>query len=191
MRNRNAVGYCLAVSVILAALLVGCVGSSREGAVDTGESRLAATLKDIGGAPAALAVSEPLRPFFAAGLGFIVLGGVTVCFGGRGTGLLLMSLGLATTATGVLFVQYPWAVLVLALAAGIVAFLAVYDRLRTARELARNREALEATAEVIQNVPEGRAIKAGLSGLGSEIEARIRAVIDPIKEKLRSEGRIE
>lgn len=188
-------GWLIALCVCVWVGLVGVAGcgkSASDGDAVRAEepSRLAATLQDIGKAPASLSVSEPMRPFFAAGLGFIVLGGLVACFGGRGTGYALMGLGVATTGTGVLFVQYPWAVLVLALAAGAVAVLAVVDRVRTARELSRSREALEATAEVIQNVPEGGAIKAGLSKLGEEMEARIRSVIDPIKEKLRSEGRI-
>jgi membrane protein implicated in regulation of membrane protease activity len=132
-----------------------------------------------------------MRPFFAAGLGFIVLGGLTVCFGGKGTGFVLMGLGVATTATGVLFVQYPWAVLLLALIAGALAAIAAWDRLRARRELDRNREALEATAAVIQNRPEGKAIKKGLAELGNDVETCIRAVIDPIKAKLRQEGKIE
>lgn len=104
--------------------------------------------------------------------------------------MTLLALGALTTATGVLFVQYPWAVLLLALAAGGVAALAAYDRLCARRELSRNREALAATAEVIQNLPEGGAIKKGLSAMGTETEARVRSVIAPIKEELRREGRI-
>lgn len=189
----------LFVAMAAALLLIGCASSPPAGtAGDPAEpSRLATTLRDIGGAPAALAVAEPMRPFFATGLGFIVLGGLVAGFGGRGAGAVLLGLGLATTATGVLFVQYPWAVLVLALFAGVVAAVAAWDRIRARRALAEadrelkdSRDALAATAEVIQNVPEGRAIKAALAGLGKESEDKVRQVINPIKEKLRREGRI-
>lgn len=186
-------------AVVLAVLAAGVAGCRPEAepAPEKGNGGFAATLRGIGGAPASLAVSEPMRPFFAAGLGFIVLGGVLVCCGGRGVGFILLGLGVATTATGVLFVQYPWSVLILTLAAGVVAALTAFDRLRarralaeTERELGRNREALEATAEVIQNIPEGRAVKAALTGLGTDAEETVRRVITPIKDKLRREGKI-
>lgn len=171
--------------------LLGCFDKETPPAESTRQSStLTTALRDIGQAPAALAVSEPMRPFFAAGLGFIVLGGLAICFGGKGSGFALMALGLGTTATGVLFVQYPWAVLLLALAAGVVAFIAIVDRLRARRELANSRQALTAAAEVIQKVPEGAAIKKGLAALGEKTEAAVRAAITPIKEQLRKEGKI-
>ena len=153
-------------------------------------SGVASTLRDMGSAPAAAAISEPMRPFFAAGLGFIVLGGAAMCLGGRKTGATLLFFGVLTTATGVLFVQYPWAVLCVALAAGLLAIAAVYDRFRTRRELERDREALAITTEVIQNCPEGGAIKQGISGLGRDWEEKVRQAVRPIKERLRREGRI-
>lgn len=174
-------------------VVAGCSGNgAREDgvAVAPPPSRFATAIRDAGAAPAAPSVAEPLRPFFAAGLGFIVFGGVALCFGGRGAGFLLLLLGAATTATGVLFSQYPWTVLPLALAAGATAAFAALGQARARRELEQNREALAATAEVIQNLPEGRAIKAGLSGLGREVEARVRSVVTPIKDKLRREGKI-
>lgn len=188
--------------MVLAALMIvaGCAGSANTGQGETarGESRLAATLRDMGDAPAVLAVAEPMRPFFAVGLGFIVTGGVVLCLGARGIGALLLGLGVATTAVGVLFIQYPWAVLLVALAAGVLAAAAVYDRIRARRELdaatgelGRNLAALEVTAEVIQNIPEGRAVKAALANFGPDTEARVRRVISPIKDKLRREGRIK
>lgn len=180
-----------ALAVVVA--VIAAAGCRRRAAAppEAPESGIAATLRDIGRSPAALAVSEPMRPFFAAGLGFIVLGGLTFCFGGRGTGLALTGLGVATTATGVLFVQYPWATLILALAAGALTAAAAWDRLRARRDLALSREALEAAAAVIQNRPEGKAIKEGLAALGEEAAGRIRSVIDPIKAKLRREGKID
>lgn len=185
MTIRRATLLCLAVTLLAA----GC-GGRREPAAAAPSSGLAAALRDIGGAPAALSVSEPMRPFFAAGLGFIVLGGLVLCLGGRGGGLTLLALGALTTATGVLFVQYPWAVLLLALAAGGAAALAAHDRLRARRELSRSREALAAAAEVIQKLPEGEAMKRGLVAMGAKTEAKVRSVITPIKEELRRDGRI-
>lgn len=200
MRHSHQTRFLLTMAALAAVAVLGCGGSRRDdGDVATqGGSRLAAALQSIGSAPAALAVSEPMRPFFAAGLAFIVLGGLVVFFGGRGSGFLLMGLGVATTATGVLFVQYPWAVLLLALAAGVLAAAAIFDRMRARKELAatvgeldRSTEALEATAQVIQNIPEGKAVKTALSNLGSDAEAKVRRVISPIKDKLRREGRIK
>lgn len=176
-----------ALACLLSAIPAGCGKRSET----EQPSAIGSTLKTIGGAPAALAVAEPMRPFFAAGLGFIVLGGLTLCLGAKGTGASLLALGVATTGTGVLFVQYPWAVLFLALAAGCVAVYAVYERIAARRELSRNRDALAATAEVIQKLPEGGAIKRGLSALGREVEEKVRLAVSPIKERLRREGKIE
>lgn len=199
MSHRILAGIVAAAILTVAVAIAGCSGSGKTAPAESGrsDSRLSATLQDLGGAPAALSVSEPMRPFFAAGLGFIVMGGVVLCLGARGTGAVLLGLGVATTAVGVLFVQYPWTVLLVALAAGVLTAAAVYDRIRarreldaTAGELGRNREALEVTAQVIQNIPEGRAVKAALADLGPETEDKVRRVISPIKNKLRREGRI-
>lgn len=113
-----------------------------------------------------------------------------MALGGRASGALLLGLGGVTTAVGVLFIQYPWVVLPLLLVAGLVAGLAGWDRIRARRELLRNQDALAAAAQVIQNLPEGKAIKAGLTQLGKDVEERVRAVVDPIKERLRKEGKI-
>lgn len=63
-RRAGAAAFCLA-----AVLLVAGCGQKGEPAPAGPPSAVTATLRDIGGAPAALAVSEPMRPFFAAGLG--------------------------------------------------------------------------------------------------------------------------
>ncbi|MCC8181076.1 MAG: hypothetical protein LIP23_09240 [Planctomycetes bacterium] len=174
------------------ATVIGCATSRRNADIDAANQAvgLAAALQSVGSAPATLAISESMQPFFAAGLGFIILGGLVLALGGKFTGLTLMGLGVATTGTGVLFVQYPWSVLVLALAAALLATYAAVAGLRSRRELDQNRAALEATAEIIQKVPEGRAVKDGLAALGPDKESEIRAVIGPIKDKLRREGKI-
>ena len=136
------------------------------------------------------AVAEPMRPYFAAGLGLLVLGGLAAIAGAKTAGLAAMALGGAVTAIGVVIVQYPWAVLLAFLLAVGVAGAALFDRWRTKNELVRNRSALAATAQVIQNLPEGKAIKQGLADLGSEVEERVREVVTPIKDRLRREGKI-
>lgn len=178
---RRRLAAVAATVVLVAATGCGPFGKS--------EGR-AAALRDGGGVAAALAVAEPMRTFFAADLAFIVVGGALAGLGVKGSGLVLMGLGVATTGTGVLFVRYPWTVLVLALAAGVAASAALYDRLRARRDLARNREALAAAAEVIQNIPEGRAVKDGLKAMGGQVEEAVREVVGPIKERLRREGKI-
>lgn len=136
------------------------------------------------------AIAEPTRPYFAAGLGLLVLGGLAAIAGARTAGLAVMALGGAVTAFGVLIVQYPWVVLLAFLAAAGAAGLAFFDRRRTEKELTGNRSALAAAAQVIQNLPEGKAIKRGLADLGKDVEEQVRQVIDPIKERLRREGKI-
>ena len=183
--------FLTAIFLIGTFAVAGCGALRNSSDTPNRDSRLASALQDIGGAPASFVVAESMRPFFAAGLVLLVLGGISACLGGRGVGFALMGIGFAATATGVLFVQYPWSVLLLVLAALAAAALTLWDRLRTGKELTRNREALALTAEVVQNIPEGRAVKVGLAGFGGEVESRLRAVIDPIKEDLRKEGRIK
>lgn len=184
---------CIAVTVAVSCIVAaGCLRQAAKpaGTPPAQVSGVGKALQHIGAAPAAPAVSDPMRPFFSAGLGFIALGGILVCFGGRGTGLLLMGLGVGTTATGVLFVQFPWAALILALAAGLFAAIIAYDRIRVRRQLATTNAAVEITTEVIQNVPEGKAIKEGISFLGEKAEETVRAVVTPIKKRLAKEGKI-
>ena len=186
------------LAIFLSTYAAGCRQNNEMAERDPGNrSRLASTLKDINVAPAHASIAGPMRHFFLAGLGFLVLGGVSACFGGKGTGVSLMFFGAVTTATGVLFVQYPWTVLLLALAAGVLIVISAVDRFRdrrklsaTARELLVNRQALTATTEAIQNTPEGSAVKARLSAMGKEIEETVRSAVTPIKEQLRRDGKI-
>lgn len=178
-----------AAALLLSIVAGGC--SARNAKPDSlPVSGLAATLHDLGEAPASLLVAEPMRPFFGAGLGFIVLGGLLLCLRAQTPGFILLAIGAFTTATGVLFIQYPWAVLLMTLAAAAAAVLAAYDRLRARRELERDRTALEAATEVIQNIPEGKAVKNGIAALGHDVETAVRQAVDPIKEKLRQNGKI-
>lgn len=155
-------------------------------------------LRDLGAAPASLMISEAMRPFFLAGLGFIVLGGLAFCFGGKGTGLTLMGVGALTTAAGVLFIQYPWAVLVVALVAGLAALAAVYGGWKSRRALeskaaalADADKALEVLAEATQKAKGGKEVKAGIKSMGTEAVAVVRRVVDPIKDKLAKAGKIK
>lgn len=186
MNNRHQACF-IAIFVLLVA--VGGCGFSRGGNNASTHSPVPAAAGGITAA-AVDSVAEPMRPFFAAGLGFLVIGGLAAAWGGRAGGLLLMGLGAATTAVGVLFVQFPWVVLPLLLVAMLAAGLALWDRMRARRELLRSQDVLAATAQVIQNTPEGKAIKTGLAQLGKNVEERVREVIDPIKERLRNEGKI-
>lgn len=188
-------GVMLAALVFLVVAVIAAAGCSRPrlpgGRVGDAAKAVGTAGERVAAATTLAAVAEPMRPFFAAGLGFIVVGGVGIALGARRFALILLVLGVATTATGVLFVRYPWAVLLLALPLGGVVVYSAVDSVRARRQLARNQEALAATAEVIQNLPEGKSIKNGLSALGAETEQRIREVLSPIKDRLRREGKIE
>ncbi len=128
-------------------------------------------------------VAAPTRPYFASGLGLLVAGGLAAIVGAKAMGFAAMGLGAAVAALGVVIVQYPWAILLAFLLAVAAAVAALVDRWR-------QRRALVATTQVIQTLPEGKAIKQGLAGLGAEIEAQVRAVVTPIKKRLRREGKI-
>ncbi len=132
---------------------------------------------------------EPLRLFFTAGIGFIVLGSVLIMLSLRRQGVFMLVMGLATTATGVLFSRYPWVVLGFALAAAATVVALLWAWLRVRREAERARRALAATVKVIEDAPEGRAIKQGLRELGGDVEEQVREAIEPVKKKLRREAR--
>lgn len=189
----------LAFSTVLLLSASGCGNSVRpEAGQEQQCETVVAVLRDLGSAPAGLAVAESLRPFFVVGLGFVVLGGLALCFGGPGTGLTLMAVGAAATMAGVLFIQYPWIVLALALVAGLAALLAVHSRWRSrkalddaAEKLARSGEAMEVLTEKIQNTKGGEQIKAQIKAAGPEAVNKVRKVVGPIKDKLIKEGRIK
>ncbi len=182
-----AATFCFAVAVAcLMAGLGGC--SARKPSVSDAAS--GAVWSGAIARPADAAVASPMRPYFAAGLGLLILGGLAAVLGAKATGLAAMVLGGALTALGVVVVQYPWAVLLAFLLAVAAAGLAFFDRRRKQRELAKNRDALAAAAQVIQNLPEGEAIKQGLADLGSDVARQVREVVTPIKDRLRLEGKI-
>ena len=155
-------------------------------------------LRDLGSAPAGLAVVEGTRPFLTAGLALAIVGGVMFAFGGRGTGLSLMGVGAIISASGVLFIQYPWVVLVAAILASLPLMASAYSGWRTRRELATKAaeltdadNALEVLAEQIETKNGGEEIKAGIKSLGPEAAKRVRKVIAPIKDKLTQAGKIK
>jgi membrane protein implicated in regulation of membrane protease activity len=167
-------------------------------AAASGGASVGAFLQDIGSATAGAVVSEHMSPFFLAGLGLVILGGLTMVFGGKATGFTLIALGMATTGTGVLFIQYPWVVLVIAVVIGVLVAVMAYTRNKdrqqlegTAAEAARQAEELDALGkaaelitQVVETVPGGKEVKAGLRALGTEKMAAVKKVVSPIKEKL-------
>ncbi len=182
-------GATLTFAVAVALVVIGAGGCSARKAPG-GDAASGAVWSGKIVSPAGAAVAGPMRPYFAAGLGLLVLGGLAAIAGAKAMGFASMILGGALTALGVVIVQYPWAVLLAFLLAVAVTGLALFDRWRKQRELAKNRDALTAAAQVIQNLPEGRAIKQGLADLGSDIAAQVREVVTPIKDQLRREGKI-
>ncbi len=171
-------------------------------AAASGGASVGAFLADIGSATAGAVVSEHMTPFFLAGLGLVILGGVTMVFGGKATGFTLIALGMTTTGTGVLFIQYPWIVLVIAVVIGVLLAVMTYTRSKARQQLsgteeaaARQAEELDAfgkatgfIAQVIEAVPGGAEVKAGLRALGPEPMAAVKKVVSPIKEKLALTG---
>lgn len=192
MNIANIVKYSLlAAALVIIACLAGCRGKNPDAAKPAAPAAgAAAILGERITRSADAAVAQPTRPYFATGLGLFVLGGLAAIVGARTMGLAAMALGGAVSALGVVIVQYPWAILLAFFLAVAAAGAALFSRWRKDRELERNRDALSAAAQVIQNLPEGQAIKQGLAALGGEVEARVRAVVTPIKEKLRLEGKI-
>ncbi len=188
-----AATLCFAAAMVCVLVGAGGCSARRTGAPEAASGAVPGAAWSGGGmiaAPPGAAVAPSMRPYFAAGLGLLVLGGLAAVVGAKAAGFASMLLGGALTAIGVVIVQYPWAVLAAFLLASGVAGLAFFDRWRKQRELAKSRDALAATALVIQNLPEGKAIKQGLADLGGDVAAQVREVVTPIKDQLRLEGKI-
>lgn len=193
--------YAVALVLVAASIMIaGCFAkraAAPAGVLDPpgAVATVGQVLQTIGTAPAASAVAQNMRNFFATGLGFIILGGFVVCLGGRGTGLTLIIMGILTTGTGVLFVQYPWSVLVLMLLVGVVVVIVAVGQIRAhnARaaadaELARTRTAVGYLAETIESAPAGKDIKASLKAKGPTVANAVRQVVTPIKMEMAGEG---
>ena len=163
----------------------------------TGGRTVGTVLQDIGSATADNRIADRMRPFFMAGLAFVILGALTFAIGGKATGFGLMVLGIATTGTGVLFIQYPWTVLVVAVLVGVMLVLVVYDRWRVRKRLEGTETELQAKAEeldafsqatgiiakVVETAKGGKSIKEGIRELGPEAVSAVKKVISPIKEE--------
>lgn len=154
----------LTVLMVLAGglFLAGCVlnrdapqSDPQVAEVGEGESTAASTpqmlgqyLQAIGNAPAGAAVTKGLQPFFPLGIGFCVLGGLAFFFRMRANGVILSALGVSYVAVAVLFIQYPFVVLV----PPLIACLIFYERLKEKR---RGDDAV-ATVEVLTEKIEKR-----------------------------------
>lgn len=177
--------FIVLAGILICGALVGCFRLAKSESVQqatAATSGAGKVLQAIGAAPAAPAVSGPMTVYFYVAVAFIAIGAVAFAMRSWGTGLILVLSGIGINTVAVWFVQYPYLTLIPAIGIGILTVALARDRLRKS-------EVLESTAEAIQNVPEGQAIKAALaeSALG---EGVIRSVITPIKNKLRKEGRI-
>lgn len=194
-------------AVMLAAIGVGCLPWNRQEtttikpqdvqkavALSRADS-LGGYLRALASSPASGEVAKAMDGLCNAGTLFLVLGGVAVILKGRRTGFLLMGVGALMLAAGVLFLQYPWIVLAVAVVVGIVVAVNLIQQWRekedVAKQLEQEHAALEVAAEVIQTIPEGKAVKKAFVDKGAAVVQLLDSVIDPIKEKLQEEGRIE
>lgn len=174
-------------------------------AAASGGSSVGSFLADIGSATAGAVVSEGMSPFFLAGLGLVILGGVTMVFGGKATGVTLILLGMGTTGTGVLFVQYPWIVLVIAVITAVLVAVMTYTRNKDRQKLAGTEaeaaqkaeevdaftKATEFLAQAIESVPGGAEVKAALREKGADTVQTVKKVVSPIKAKLATASTAE
>lgn len=186
---KNILIVVLAVVIAAASLTaVGCfgfkpkssvpaLGDKKASEVGGSSGGVAKILRDVGSAPAAAIVSDKMGPFFWAGLGFIVLGGVAIFLGARATGLSMFGLGVGIVAVGVFFSLYPWMVLVAFALAAVVIMAKVIDAWRKGK-------VIEIITETVENTPGGKDVKAGIKDRGYSAARIVRAVVDPIKAKL-------
>lgn len=173
----------------LMVLMIAIAGCRRaQTAPQAPSGALSSTLQSIGSAPAGMAVSDPVRPYFYAGLCFLVIGGLTFGLGGKGTGLAFIAVGAGIAGTGTVLIQYPWFPLAAALAAAVIALLIAYDRYRVKRVSEDRNAALEILVPRIEEHPE---IKPEISKLGPDAVSKMRQVIRPIKQRLRDLGKLE
>lgn len=204
MRKDFSAGIFLALMLLMIAL--GCRGGAIQASSSAIEDTLPSTnaetvgqyLRALASSPASNDIAKVMDSLCHAGILFIVLGGISIIFGGKTSGFTLIGIGALMLSIGVLFIQYPWVVLVVASLAGLIAAISALEAWRTKKaltdkttELVKEHAVTEKLAETIEKVPEGEKVKEYLKGLGDDVVEMMNEVIDPIKEKLKDDGKIK
>lgn len=143
-------------------------------------------LKKGGGSQDALQVigGNPEMLYHGVGIALIVAGVGTIAFGCRAVGGAMAACGVGIAVFGKAIMGYPWISMVAVVVTGVCAVFIAYDRFK-------RQKVLEVTTEAIQNAPEGRAVKDGISAMGMNVEDAVRSVVTPIKDKLKLAGKIQ
>lgn len=140
-----------------------------------------AVLKDIGAAPAAAIISDYTKPFFGTGLILIVLGAVMFAFfGGKGSAVGMVAIGVFTTWTGTSIIQYPWVTLLVPVAIAVILVLVV-------RHCWQIRKAAAVVVESVENAEHKGEVTAAIKEHGQEAVQLVRWLVDPIKALLAKE----
>jgi hypothetical protein len=148
------------------------------------------TLQALGSATLNESLIDRLDPVFTGGVWFMVIGGAAYALVSKGIGGSLFLMGGAMVLSGILFGQYPWVTLIVFVAVGCVVLYEALTVKDTKDKLEGTVQAAETIVEAIQTTPEGKAIKEAIAGKGTPVERLVRAVVDPIKDKLNAAGKI-
>lgn len=197
MANRNYFLTSSIMSALALVVLIGCLGcwnrSTRP--VETAHALVEAkgasgVLRALAAAPASPELSHLLETSFIAGVIMILIGAVTAAAGQRTGGGIIIAIGVLLLLLGTLLHQYPWIVLVFSCFYGLVGLYHGNQYLSAQRQIAIDKAGVSVLTEVVQNTPAGEEIKQTIRAKGPEAAAAVDAIVDPIKEELRAEGKI-
>lgn len=189
----------ITVALVLSIVLAGCESKEyAEAKRDAGvvqptdaAASLGSILREISSAPASPEVSEFLRPLSKLGYLFFILAIPCVFTRSWVSAGVMVAIGVGINVLGSWLIGFSWSVMLfIALFVGVALYLAV-DAWRAKRGKARVEAALDVEAEVIENEPEGRAIKDGVIKRGPKAVAIVKPVISAAKNRLKAAGKIK
>lgn len=124
--------------------------------------------------------ADPIKMYYAAGLGLLVVGAIVIAFGGKATGGTLCALGAGIAWFGQVLLLHSWLSIVVIIGIGVIVTILAYDRWRTNGALKESVAAIQSHGDIKRDMCNGDAKK----------QEAIRPVIDRVKRALRAEGRL-
>lgn len=189
----------LVVALAISVILAGCEGKGDAEAERDAEvvqpvdetPSFGSVLREISSAPASPAVVEFLRPLSKLGYLFFLLA-IPCIFTRSWVSMgVMVAIGVGINILGSWLIGFAWSVMLfVALLVGVTLYLAI-DVWLAKRGKARVEAVLDTEVAIIENIPEGRAVKDGVIELGEEKVALVKPVISASKKRLRAAGKIK
>lgn len=177
--------------LVVSMVLPGCFIRKSQPAPDSADVGIVGrTLQELTAAPASLFLSDKFAPFFWGGFLFAIVGGVMVASGAKVRGGMTFVMGMAISGIGLLYTAFPWVVLLVFVVAGGILLFDYLKGRKAAADLEKTSTATEAIVEKVQVTPGGKDVRAALKLLPPEVAEVVTAVVEPMKQRLRQEGRL-